>query len=102
MNLYHVCCFIKEHPPTENDAAVWFKRVCGMFKNRIPSSLVTYIEELAVNNHVLAHDYNAYRARIEQRKLNKKAEYDAYIIRRNTGNARARAKTIAIQDDIVI
>jgi len=42
-NMYHVYCFIRENPPIPGNETKWFKRVCKICKNDIPSGLLNSI-----------------------------------------------------------
>ena len=100
INKYHVSCFIRTHPPppSEQETVVWFKQVCDIFKNDVPCSLIEHIvaTSLAENNLMLAKLVTTYlelresvrvRAQVKEQAWNDR--YDAYIIRRDTGNVLA-------------
>jgi hypothetical protein len=89
MNSYQVCKFIIEHPPKEHETASWFRRVCRMFQNKLPESLCNHLESLSNYNHVLQQLLTTYLAKCKQQEQKQQTDYDAYIVRRDRGNARA-------------
>ena len=93
MDQYHVVNFIRKNPPRTkdpNELKIWYRQICHMFKNKMPLSVVQILTDL--NNCTI----DACILETWNRKTEQEAQivkrYDAYIARREAGNAMAQAK----------
>ena len=84
MDEYYITCFIHQHPPQpgEQETTMWFKQVCGMFRNDLPTAVINHITTMSRsdNNLVLTKliaEYVEMRNHIHARSQLYELEQDA-------------------------